>query len=101
MAEQRVNTEGVVEDYDPLTGKRTARKLLGELVVAVRVDDLPEGEAERLAAAGKFHPLTTDADGNLRVVAPDWVKVLTQELPVLLRIEALLREQLDLLRRIA
>ena len=101
MAQQVVNTEAVVKDYDERKGTKETRRLLGELVVGVRVDDLPAGDAERLAAAGKFHPLTTDKDGNLRVAFPAGAKVEITELEVLLRIEALLIENRDLLRQIA
>lgn len=101
MAQQAVNTEAVAQEYDERTGKLTTRRLLGESFVAVRVDDLPTGEADRLAAEGKWYPLTTDANGQLRVVPPDWIKVQMQALEVWLRIEALLIEQRDLLREIA
>lgn len=74
---------------------------IGKLVVGVRIDDLPSGEAQRLATAGKFYPLTTDADGNLRVVTPDWINVRTEELEVLREIRDLLVQNRDLLLKIA
>ena len=101
MSEQ-VNTRavdlvGIGTREDELPGRR----LIGELVVGIRIDSLPASEAKRLADEGKFHPLTLDKDGNLRVVTPDWLKVEPKELEVLLRIEGLLQEQVALLRKIA
>lgn len=101
MAQQIINTDGTSKDYDERTGTSTARKLLGELVVGIRVDTLPAGDAERLADEGKFYPLTTDANGNLRVVPPDWIKVQIQSLEVLSDMRTLLAECRDLLREIA
>lgn len=100
MSQQAINTEAIVKERQS-SGVDAVRRLLGELLVGIRVDDLPSGEAERLAAEGKFYPLTVNADGHLRVVTPDWIKVQTAELEVLLRIEQLLTEQRDLLLKIA
>lgn len=101
MAEQVVNSEAIVKDYNPNTGRSATRQLLGQTIIGVRVDDLPEGEAQRLAAEGKWYPLTTDKDGNLRVTFPASSMVEVAELEVLIRIEQLLIEQRDLLRQIA
>ena len=90
MSQQAINTA-----YD------AAQRNRGELVVGIRVDSLPTSEANRLAAEGKFYPLTTDADGNLRVVLSSLTKVETQELEVLREIRDLLIENRDLLLKIA
>lgn len=82
-------------------GKSPPKALQGELVVGVRVDDLPEIERERLAGEGKFYPITTDSKGNLRVVTPDGIKVETDELEVLRELLAVMIEVRDLLREIA
>lgn len=91
MSERAINT-----NYD-----QDQQRNIGEMVVGIRIDTLPTGEASRLAAVGRFQPLTTDKDGNLRVVPPDGIKVVSAELEVLLRIEALLIEQRDLLLKIS
>ena len=65
-----------------------ARKVLGGLVVGVRVDAVPADEADRLAAEGKFYPLTLDKNGFLRVTLPEsGTKVETNEPEIALRIE--------------
>ena len=81
MSDQLVSTA-----YD--AGKRT----LGELVVGIRVDAVPAGEAERLAAAGQFYPLTVDARGFLRVTLPEGTTVATGELEVWREILAVLKD---------
>lgn len=91
---------------DPLSGNTTndefrGRSRLGELIFGVRIDALPESERKRLADEGALYPLTTDKDGNLRVVLRDDTEVGTKELEVLLRIEQLLIEQRNLLMSIA
>ena len=100
MSEQ-VNTQAIVEQYSETTGKIVTRRLAGELVIGIRVDELPASEAERLAAQGKFYPLTTDKDGQLRVVLSGTTKVAMEELEVLREIRDLLIENRDLLLKIA
>ena len=77
------------------------RPKLGETVVGVRIDTLPQEEAERLAADGTFHPLTIDKNGFLRVTIPDGITVKTEELAVLRESRDLLTEVRDLLMKIA
>lgn len=103
MSQEQVNTKAV-----DLVGHGTAndefkdRRQIGNLVIGVRIDDLPEDETARLAAEGYFSPLTIDPNGNLRVaLPPSGTKVETQELEVLIRIEQLLIEQRNLLLKIA
>lgn len=99
MAQQELDTLGI----DPKTVNgpyEEFRKVLLELVGAIRVDSLPTGDATRLAGAGKFYPATVDANGCLWVRLPDDQKVETNEVEVLLRIEQLLIEQRDLLLEI-
>ena len=90
MSQQAINT-----NFD------SSRRNLGDLVVGIRVDALPQGEAERLAAAGQFYPLTVDERGCLRVAIPEGSKVDTEELEVLREIRDLLAEHRDLLLKIA
>lgn len=91
MSEQRIGTE-----YD------SDRRTMGDLVVGIRKDDAPTGEADRLAADGEFYPVTTDEDGNLRVAIPAATKI---DMQALLEVERenglLLAEIRDLLRQIA
>ena len=101
MSQQAINSEAVPKDYEERTGRSTTRRFLGESIVAVRVDDLPASEAERLAAEGKWYPLTVDQNGQLRVVTPDWIKVHVQELEVLRDSRDLLMQIRDLLMKIA
>lgn len=76
-----------------LTGAdKPKNKTLGELVGGIRLDSVPTSEANRLAAEGKFFPLTVDANGFLRVTLPEGALVETEELGALLRIEKLLEE---------
>lgn len=91
MSQQAINTA-----YDS-----TQPKTSGELVVGLRVDSLPTGEARRLAAEGKWYPLTTDQDGNLRVSLPSTTKIEISELSIFSRLEDLLSEIRDLLLKIA
>jgi len=100
MAQQAINTRAVDSDRKA-DGTDETRRVLGELVVGVRVDTLPASDAQRLAAEGKFYPLTLDRDGQLRVVTPDWIKVQTQELEVLRELRDLMAETRDLLMKIA
>ena len=90
MSEQRIDTE-----YD------SDRRTLGDLVVGIRVDTLPGGEADRLAEDGSFYPLTLDASGRVRVALSSDTKIETAELQVLREIRDLLEQQLNLLRQIA
>lgn len=100
MSQQAVNSEAVVRNRRA-DGTDESRTLRGELVVGVRVDAVPKGDADRLAAEGRFYPLTVDADGQLRVVLPEGTRVETAELAVLREIRDLLAESRDLLLRIA
>ena len=68
------------------------KRTLGELVVGIRVDAVPVGEAQRLAAAGQFYPLTVDANGFLRVTLPEGTAVETNELEVWREILAVLKD---------
>lgn len=91
MSEQRIGTE-----YD------STRRTMGDLVVGIRKDDAPAGEADRLAADGEFYPITTDEDGNLRVSIPDTTKIDMQALlDAVQEGNALLTEVRDLLLSIA
>ena len=90
------------------TGYDGEQRNLGMLIVGVRIDDLPTGESERLVAAGQFHPLTFDANGNLRVVAPpaqaetsDEVRLLKDIRDLLIENRNLQIETRDLLLKIA
>lgn len=100
MAQQAINTQAVVAERQA-DGTDQVRRLTAELVTGIRVDTLPRHDGERLAAEGKFYPLTTDQDGNLRVVTPEWISVRTDELEVLREHRDLLREIRDLLLKIA
>ena len=103
MSQQAVNTTYPIDnrtDEEVAAGK-TLRPVLGEMVVGVRVDTVPAGEAERLAADGKFYPLTLDENGFLRVTLPDGIKVKTEELEVLRESRDLLVQVRDLLLKIA
>lgn len=77
------------------------RAQYGELIVGIRIDDLPTTEAARLVAAGKIYPLTVDKDGQLRVALTNAIDVRIQELEVLREIRDLLVENRDLLLKIA
>lgn len=103
MSQQAVNTSFDKDDrtLQQLADGKPELQQLGELVVGVRVDAVPEAEADRLAADGKFYPLTLDETGCLRVRMPDGVKVKTEELEVLREIRDLLIESRDLLLKIA
>lgn len=98
MSDQLVNTtapDAKGTAYDE------ARKLQGGLVVGIRVDEVPTGEADRLAAEGKFYPLTMDAAGFLRVSLPETgTQVETQELEVLREILAVQQAMLAALLKI-
>lgn len=83
-------------EYDPDVLPNSA-----QLVAGIRVDRLPANEALRLASDGEFYPLTTDADGNLRVALPVAAKVETAELEVLREMRGFLEEIRDLLVKIA
>ena len=103
MSQQAINQ---VYDTDDRSDEQraagvSAKPKIGELVVGVRIDALPQSEAERLAGEGRFHPLTLDADGNLRVTMPDGISVKSEELEVLREIRNLLVESRDLLLKIA
>lgn len=88
---------GGLVDPKAITGAdRLKNKNLGELVGAVRIDSVPTGEAQRLAAEGKFFPLTVDANGFLRVTLPEGTEVKTVELETLLRIETLLEKLVEI-----
>ena len=91
MSEQRI---GSTYDAD--------RRTMGDLVVGIRKDDVPAGEADRLAEDGDFYPVTTDQDGNVRVAIPDTTKIDMQRLLQVTRENnVLLTEIRDLLRQIA
>lgn len=103
MSQQPV---GATYDNDDRSDEQIAagvsvKPRLGELVVGVRIDAIPQSEAERLAADGKFHPLTVDENGFLRVTVPDAVRVESEELTVLREIRDLLTRGCDLLQQIA
>ncbi len=84
---------GGLVDPKAITGEdRLKNKNLGELVGGIRLDSVPTSEAQRLAKEGKFFPLTVDQNGFLRVTLPEGTKVETEEMAVLLRIEALLEK---------
>lgn len=100
MSRQAVNTQAIVTTRQR-DGSDEVTRLYGELIVAVRVDSPPTKEADRLAAAGNFYPLTSDADGHLRVVLRSDTSVQTEELEVLREIRDLLIESRDLLLKIA
>jgi hypothetical protein len=88
-------------DPKALTGADALnQRQLAELVVGIRLDSVPTGEAQRLAAEGKFYPLTVNANGFLRVVLPEGTEVKTQELEALLRIETLMGQMVDLLHEL-
>ena len=107
MSQQSIDTKLIDADDDyqeRLSGKAQPRiypRKRIELGGGVRVDDLPTSDSERLAEEGSFYPLTVDQNGCLYVRFPSDSKVQTAELEVLLRIEALLSEQVNLLRKIA
>lgn len=98
---QEINTQQAVDPKALGTQEEIVRKLLAELVCGIRVDEAPTSETKRIADEGKFYPLTIDKNGFLRVSLPEGTKVETQELEVLLRIEALLEQQVSLLQEIA
>lgn len=78
------------------------RKMLAELLAGIRRDQLPTGAEKPLADEFDFHPLVVDAKGRMWVRLSDDQKIKTTELQqILLRIELVLREQLELLRKIA
>lgn len=98
MSDQLVNT--TAPDAKG-TAYADARKVVGGLVVGIRVDELPTNEADRLAAEGKFYPLTLDSGGFLRVSLPDsGTKVETAELEVLREILAVQQSMLAALLKI-
>lgn len=103
MSQQVVGTKFDNDDrtLQQLADGKYEPKQLGELVVGVRVDAIPEVEADRLAAEGKFHPLTIDKNGCLRVRMPDGIKVQNEELEVLREIRDLCAESRDLLVKLA
>jgi hypothetical protein len=72
-----------------------------KLVVGIRLDGVPAGEAQRLAAEGRFYPLTLDANGFLRVTLPEGTTVNTNERDVHRESRDLLEEIRDLLLKIA
>ena len=91
MSEQRI---GLAYDKDVRT--------MGDLVVGIRKDDAPAGEADRLAEDGDFYPVTLDKNGNLRVTIPAATKIDMQRLLQVNRENnELLTEIRDLLRIIA
>ena len=98
---QEVGSFGV--DPKALTGRDqpNQKKQHGELVVGIRLDEVPTGEAKRLAGEGKFYPLTMDANGFLRVTLPEGAKVETDELQVMREMALLLEEIRDALLKIA
>ena len=100
MAEQMdtraVDLTGINTPRDELKGV----KRVGELVFGIRIDAVPESEAKRLADEGKFHPLTIDKNGFLRVVLPEAQKLQVNE-QVQSEIRSLLEEIRDLLMEIA
>ena len=83
MANKQINTT-----YD------TTQTLLGEVVAGVRVDELPINEADKIAGAGKFAPLTVDKDGYLRVRPREGIEVGTASL------SDLIEQQNQILRKI-
>lgn len=107
MSQQLIDTKLIDPDdeyrekLDDSAKRRAYPRKRMEFVGGVRVDDLPTSDSERLAAEGNFYPLTMDQDGCLWVRFPSGLKVETAELEVLLRIESLLKEQVNLLRKIA
>mgnify|MGYP001577754463 FL=1 len=101
MAQQAINTTAITTERQRDGADLLKQKVIGDLVVGIRVDTLPTNEAERLAADGKFYPLTTDKDGNLRVALPATTIVKTEALEVLREIRDLLIENRDLLLKIA
>lgn len=100
MSQQAINTTANYKERQT-DGKDRARTLHGESLAVIRVDDLPKGEADRLAAEGKWYPVTCDKNGHLRVALPDSTKVEVTELEVLCEIRELLKENRDLLLKIA
>ena len=98
---QEVGSFGV--DPKALTGsdQPNQKKQHGELVLGLRLDEVPTGEAKRLAADGKFYPLTMDSNGFLRVTLPEGTKVETEELEVMREMSGLLEEIRDALLKIA
>ena len=75
-------------------------KQLGDLVVGIRIDAVPSNEGNRLAAQGRFYPLTLDKSGNLRVTMAESEGV-TDQLLVLREVRDLMAEVRDLLLKIA
>lgn len=97
VGSKAVDLVGVNTRNDELANQ----KQLAELVTGIRIDSLPASDAKRLAKEGHFYPLTLDENGQLRVVLQPGTKVVPEEIEVLLRIEALLIEQRELLMNIA
>lgn len=103
MSQQAINTK---YDTDDRSDKQRADGVsapvkVGELIVGVRLDTIPAGEGDRLAADQKFHPLTIDRNGFLRVTMPNGITVKTEELEVLRETRDLMVEVRDLLMKIA
>ena len=94
-------TGGRAVDPKAITGEDALdQKQLAELVVGIRLDSVPTGEAQRLAGEGKFYPLTMDANGFLRVTLPEGTKVKTEELEVLQEIRTLLETMVGILHEL-
>ena len=77
--------------------KKSKPKQQGEMVFGIRIDALPENEAEVLAKEGYFYPLTLDAKGQLRTVLPSDQKIVAAEQQLLLECRNLLEQIRDVL----